>query len=165
MTDLAANDRQTIDRAAELEREIAIGCAFIRQAWVILASRLYEFHDDRAWEVLGHDSFGEWLAGPDVDIGYRQAMRLIEAYREMTVERGISAEKLELADVTKVAVVLPAVRRGDVSAEDALADAQTLSRSDLAEKYGGNPNARLDAESEPELHACPECGRVHRTKG
>jgi hypothetical protein len=99
--------------------------------------------------VLGYDSFAEWLAAPEIDLGYRQSMRLIESYREMVVERGVSAGALELADVTKVAVVLPAVKRGDVSAEDALSDAQTLSRSDLEDKYRhSDPNAPLDAGAE-----------------
>lgn len=162
MTDLAANDRGTLERAAELEREIQIGCAFIRQAWVLLAERLYEFHRDDAWQVLGYDSFNEWLASPEIDLGYRQSMRLIESYREMVVERGISSGLLELADVTKVAVVLPAVKRGDVTAEDALADAQSLSRSDLEDKYRhSDPNAPLDPGAE-EWHDCPDCGRPHK---
>lgn len=162
MTDLAANDAQTLARATELEREIRIGCAFIRQAWVMLAERLYEFHRYDAWQLLGHDSFAEWLAAPEVDLGYRQSMRLIESYREMVVERGVSAGALELADVTKVAVVLPAVKRGQVSAEDALSDAQTLSRSDLEDKYRhSDPNAPVDASAE-EWHDCPDCGRSHR---
>jgi hypothetical protein len=162
MSDLAATDRQVLDRAAQLEREIQLGVRSIRAAWVLLAERLYEFHRDDAWQVLGYDSFSEWLACPEIDLGYRQTMRSIEAYREMVIERGVSAGALELADVTKVAVVLPAVKAGRVGAEDALSDAQTLSRSDLQEKYSGDVNGPLDAETEPEWHACPDCGRAHR---
>jgi hypothetical protein len=164
VTDLAATDRQMIDRAAQLEREIQLGVRSIRAAWVLLAERLYEFHRDDAWQVLGFDSFNEWLAAPEIDLGYRQTMRLIEAYREMTIERGISRDSLELAEITKVAVVLPAVKAGTVSAQDALADAQTLSRTDLEEKYRGDPSAGLDAEAEPEWHRCPECGKAHQVK-
>jgi hypothetical protein len=164
VTDIATNDRGVLDRAVQLEREIQLGVRSIRAAWVLLAERLHEFHRDDAWQVLGYGSFAEWLAAPEVDLGYRQSMRLIEAYREMVVERGVSAGALELADVTKVAVVLPAVKRGQVSAEEGLSDAQTLSRSDLEDKYRhSDPNAKLDASAE-EWHDCPDCGRPHRAK-
>jgi hypothetical protein len=54
--------------------------------------------------------------------------------------------------------VLPAVRDEVVELEAALSDCAVLSRSDLSEKYGGDPNAALDAAGEPSYEKCPTCG-------
>lgn len=164
MTDLAANDQATLNRAADLDRDIREVCRRIRIVWVHLAGDLQEFHDDRHWETLGHDSFDAWLAQSDVDLQRRHAYRLIEAHRELVLRRELSPESIEDVEITKVAVVLPALKRGDVTVQDALADVRVLSRSDLAEKYSSVPGALLDAQTEPEAHECPECGRWHKAK-
>jgi valyl-tRNA synthetase len=50
----------------------------------------------------------------------------------------------------KADAVLPAIRRGEVTLEEALSDCETLSRSDVTAKYrrGRPPGAGLDAEAE-----------------
>lgn len=161
VVDLATDD-QVLDRARGLDRDIREVCRRLRGVWIHLAGDLQEFHDDRHWETLGHDSFDAWLAQSDVDLQRRHAYRLIEAHRELVMRRELPPESIEDVEITKVAVVLPALKRGDVTVDDALADVRVLSRSDLADKYRGTPSAPIDATTEPELHECPDCGRVHR---
>jgi hypothetical protein len=161
VADLAATDAGVVEEASRLEREILDTCLRIRATWVELAGQLYTFHEDRCWEVLGYDTFEEWLASPDIDISRRHVFKLIEAYRELVIERGVSTDALGETEVTKVGTVLPAIRRGDVSTEDALADVKALSRTDLVERYK-DPNASLDAESEPEWAVCEACGSRYK---
>ena len=148
-----------------LDRDIRRCCQGIRRVWIHLAADLHEVHDNRAWEVLGHDSFEAWLADPEIDLNPRHVYRMIQVYRELVIDRRVPPGALEGAEVTKVAVVLPAIRAGTVTPEEALSDAATLSRSDLHDGYvTGNPRAPLAAENEPEWHDCPDCGRPHKAK-
>lgn len=161
--DIAANDAQTLDRASVLDRDIRRVCQGIRRVWIHLAGDLYEAHSDRAWEVLGYDSFEAWLADPEIDLHPRHVYRMIQAWRELVVERSVPPESLEAVEVTKVSVVMPALRAGKVDVDAALSDAQTLSRSDLQERYTGDLDAPIAPENE-EWHDCPDCGRPHKAK-
>lgn len=166
MTDLVTIDdvSRARTRAADLDRDIREVCRRIRVVWTHLAADLYEFHQAQGWEPLGHASFAEWLAQPDIDLGYRQAVRMIEAHRELVIERALPIAQLEDVEITKLAVVMPAIKRGDTEVAAALADARTLSRNDLTDKYvHGRGNGPLDAEQEPGLHTC-SCGHVHRNR-
>jgi hypothetical protein len=162
--DIAANDARTLERAAVLDRDIRRTCQGVRRVWIHLAGDLFEFHRDRCWELVGHDSFEAWLADPEIDLHPRHVYRMIQVYRELVEDRAVPIEQLESADVTKVAVVLPALKRGDVTPDEALSDASTLSRSDLQERYSGDVRAPLNAEDEPQWHDCPDCGRPHKAK-
>lgn len=163
MTDLVTIDdvSRARTRAADLDRDIREVCRRIRVVWTHLAADLYEFQQVRGWEALGHVSFREWLAGPDIEIGYRQATRMIEAHRELVIDRALPIGDLEGVEITKLAVVLPSVKRGDTDVAEALADARTLSRQDLSAKYVHGRNGPLDATTEPDLCQCPACGRTH----
>jgi|SRR5947209_3732656 len=164
MVDLAANDAATLERAHVLDRDIKRVCRGVRTVWIHLAGDLREFHDDRCWEVLGYDTFEEWLGSPEVGLGRRQVFQLIAVHRELVGERDVQPDALEGLEVSKVAAVLPAITRGAVTVDEALSDVETLSRTDIKAKYRGDPHAPLDAEMEPEWHDCPDCGRPHKAK-
>jgi hypothetical protein len=162
--DIAANDAQTLDRASVLDRDVRLACKVIRKAWIYLAGDLYEVKENQHWELLGCDSFEAWLADPEIDLHPRHAYRMVQVWRELVVDRGVPPEALETVEVTKASVVLPAIRAGKATAEDALADAAALSRSDLQERYSGDLSAPLDAEQGAEFCSCPTCGKTHKAK-
>lgn len=168
MLDIAAgSDDLTPEeiRASDLDRDVRRACQEIRRVWIYLAGDLYEVHHDRHWERLGFDSFEAWLADPIIDMNPRHVYRMMQVWRELVVDRGVPPEALEAAEVTKVAMVLPAIRSGQRTADEALSDASVLSRSDLHEGYvNGDSHAPLNAEDEPEFHDCPDCGRPHKAK-
>lgn len=145
-----------IERAYQLDREVAAGCRAIRQAWIMLASYLHEIQSDRLYRLLDCDTFERWLAGPEISLSRSHAYALIGAYQEFVVERGMDVEVVGAIEVSKLAETLPALRAGGVTVEDALADAEALSRSDLREKYR-HDTGKLDAEIEPTV--CPACGQ------
>ncbi|HTE63661.1 MAG TPA: hypothetical protein VK631_25110 [Solirubrobacteraceae bacterium] len=148
-------------RAYDLQVQVVAACSAVKQSWVLLAGRLHAFHTERAWEALGVESFTTWLGGPEVGLKRSQAYLLIDAWQHVVVDGGADPARLAAADVSKVAVVLPALKRGEVTVDDALADCEALSRSDLSDRYRGDPSARLDAETEPGWHQC-SCGNRHK---
>lgn len=137
-------------QAFDLEVEIVKYAVGQRRSWVLLAVRLYDFHTERAWEQRACDSFNEWLGQPEVSITRADAYAMIGAWRDLVLAREVDPRDLDEIDLSKLAVVLPAVRAGkDVL--DALADCRTLSRSDLRAVY-----QQRDPVAGP---LCPECGR------
>lgn len=138
----------------------------IRKQWVALAAKLYDFNTSRLWVTLGYESLDHWLATPDVELSRRTYYNLIEAHRELVVERGVDPSLLGSVDVTKVAEVLPAVRRGHVSVDIALADCEVLTRNDLRDKYSGReplePQGAIEDQPIRADHfhyeKCPQCG-------
>lgn len=124
----------TSEEAFELEARVVAARAVERRTWVTLAEWLTVFHQAEAWKQLGWDTFTAWIATPEVSLGRRQAYRLIQAWR-WAGESGVSPETLELMDLTKLAVVIPALKAGRVELSEALDDVMLLSRSDLVEKY------------------------------
>ena len=139
----------------------------MREAWVSLAADLYNFFDQQMWADLGHESFDSYLADPDVEIGRRWAYELVALYRELVINRQIETATLKAIEPSKLQEVLPAMRRGQVTIRQALADAQSLSRNDIRERYSstgagrvnGKPDTttRYDATSEPQYVRCPTC--------
>ena len=152
-------EERAAKQAFEVEAKIKKGVGAIREVWVALAAYLHEFHQGKMWEHLGYDRIEDWLGTPEIGLGRSHVYALIETYEELVVKREIEPEELGGLEATKVAVVLPAIRRGDVELEEALADCEALSRSALREKYG----QQVSSERVP-LTQCEQCGCMRRPK-
>lgn len=147
------------EKAHEVEGKIKTGQAAIKQVWTALAGYLHEFYTERMWEPLGHDKFESWLGSPDIGLKRSQTYQLIEIYEELVVKRKVSQDDLAALEMSKLAVVLPALRKGDVELDEVLSDCESLSRSALREKYG----QAVPAERVP-LTECEQCGKMCRPK-
>jgi hypothetical protein len=79
----------------------------------------------------------------------------------LVIQRGVDPKELENAEVSKVREVLPAIRKGTVTVEQALADVRVLGREDLRIRYSG-AGAGLTTGHGPGAHpgyaVCPTCG-------
>jgi hypothetical protein len=122
-------------QAWDLQARVVERVASQRSSWTGVAEHLYTFHQGKGWIALGCGSFNEWLGQPEIGLGRAEAYAMIGAWKELVVHREVDPERLGQLDVTKVAVVLPAVRRCDVEIEQALSDCEALSRSDLRATY------------------------------
>jgi hypothetical protein len=139
----------------------------MRRSWIELAGHLYHFHQHRYWKALGHDSIGDWLADPDIDIQWRYAYEMIQIYRIWIDKRDMEDRVRELP-VSKLQVVSGAVEKGRIDPEEALADVESLSRGDLRERYNGLSTIedKLEATEETAYFRCHACGsRVRRRMG
>lgn len=152
-------EERAAEKAFAVEEKIKKGTGAIKQVWIALAGHLHEFYTERMWVSLGHEKFEEWLGAPEIGLKRSQTYQLIEVYEELVVKRGVPQEQLAELEMSKLAVVLPALRKGDVELEDVLADCEELSRSALREKYG----QAVPAERIP-LTECEECGKMCRAK-
>lgn len=154
----------SVRTAEATQKKIVKGCEAIRTVWIALAGHLHDFFEMKMWTTLGYETFAEWLATPEIDLGRTQVYALIEAYRELVIDRGVEVETLSNLDVTKIAVVLPAIRSGEVELDVALSDCETLSRSDLREKYGQQLPEKsgegAGAGGKRELVQCADCGKM-----
>lgn len=176
MTDVAVQHAEPTEAQASAahtaEQTIRAIVHRMRTEWARLAEQLYQFSECRHWRSLGYRSFEQWLASPEIDLSRREVFYLIEAWRELVVERGVEPGRLERVQVSKVRDVLPAVRRGVVTPDEALSDAESLSREDLREHYGhvGRPGSTapgaepLEATREPEYTVCQACGSRIRVR-
>lgn len=155
--------------AHEVHAAIVGEVKLIRTAWVRLAQRLWDFTEQRMWAALGYTSFEQWLASPEVELSRRHCYYLNEVWRELVIKRGLDPSELHDVGVSKITEILPAVRRGYVELDQAIADAKVLGRDDLREKYAkATPqrpvNGTLDASTEPEYAICNACGSRYQVK-
>jgi hypothetical protein len=139
----------------------------IRGLWVELAADLYIFKEGKMWEALGFETMDAYFADPDVEIGIRYAYDLITAYKQLVVDRGMAPEEMKQLDVSKVKEALPAIRRNQVTLEEAVADIKTLSKSSIITKYSGRASSTpgkpdtktaIETDKEPMWGQCPTCG-------
>ena len=124
----------------------------------MLAAHLHEFHVEEMWRDLSYESFNEWLGSPEISLQRSHVYALIEAHRELVLERGVNPDDLKAIEATKISHILPALRRGEVELEVALADAGQLSRSDLRVKYRGESSGQPDTQ----LQRCSDCGFMRK---
>jgi hypothetical protein len=72
-------------------------------------------------------------------------------------EVGTIMERVSRPGWSKAEIVRPAVRKGLVSLDEALADAETLGRKDLMRKYDS-----MIAPEKPRVQSCFDCVNLHR---
>jgi hypothetical protein len=167
----AAKDTRTpeqiaADAAQEVDSRIKATLAIQKSLWLQLASDLYLFKQGRMWDSLGYASFSAYIADADADLEPRYAYKLVEAYEQLVIERGVEPERLGRLHVTKVQTVLPAIRRRQVTPEEALSDVEVLGRRDLETKYSGkasptpgrpDTSSKIHTDHEPTYMRCPVC--------
>jgi hypothetical protein len=157
MTDV--NDPVDPDRAFELERNVMAARNAERASWLPLAAALYAFHATQAWKELGWERFTDWLADPELGLGRRHAYRMIAVW-SWAQDNQIDNQTLAECDITKLAVVLPAVLKDEtLDIAHVLSDVQALSRSDLNVKYGGGTEGGTSPLKPPTHEPCQQCGR------
>jgi hypothetical protein len=172
---LAEQNGREVQAAASAfaaEQRIKEICHVVRTAWVRLAGELYTFQADELFKDLGYVTFEEWLASPEIDLSRRWVYELVGIWRDLVVKKRVAPARLEELEPSKLQEVLPAVRRGSVVLEEALADVKALGRQDLRERYGArgagvvqrgaitgpDPGTGYDAGREPVMVVCPTCG-------
>jgi len=147
--DLTPAEAAERDRTARLLDAQVKDCVRVgRAAMWEMAMRLHEMDEENGWTALGFDHLTDWLDQPEVGLTYRTYRRLADAYRDLVVLRDVDLPALAGLDLSKVDVVLPAVKDQRVRLEKALEDAKALSFRELRQVYS-QPRA-LEPAAEPE---------------
>lgn len=152
MSDLqtAPASEAAVQAAFKLEQRIIGEAQKASKATWALAKSLYDLHETGAWALLGYDTLNEFLARPELGISRSQFFRMTKAWRDLVVVRQIPRATVEAVDPSKVAEVIPAIMRGQVEPEKALADAQEMAKSDLRVKYRkGAPEEGIEPSGIP----------------
>jgi hypothetical protein len=138
------------DRAWAIQADSDLKDAIVsvrRNLWDV-AKALHEWDLRRGWLKTGnYETLGEWLADPQVAMTKATYHGLLSGYRTLVLERNVPEQTVRELDTSKVGVVLRAIRDHEVKVEDAISDVESLSKSDLIEKYRPAPSG--DA---PESH-------------
>lgn len=150
-----------VAEAHQLRERAVAAVATVATAWWELAAALHEFHEARAWEPLGYSTLEEFLAEPELGLSRRQFFRLAQLHRELVEHRGVPMSALEGVDPSKVEPALPALKAGQATIPEVLADARALGARDMRDKYraGRDPSAPIDPTNDPPRIQCGECGR------
>ncbi|MGH2716030.1 MAG: hypothetical protein ACRDM7_19540 [Thermoleophilaceae bacterium] len=157
--------------AHAVQERIRAGVRAMKQLWIGLAEDLYRFNREELWRDLGYDSFEAWLATPEIELERSWVFRLISVYRELVIDRGVEPEQIAPLSVDKLRRVLPAIRRGHVTVEEALADVESVPHRDLQTRYEAmtvrppnDPEPPIEPEAEPEYAMCPACGSRYQVR-
>jgi hypothetical protein len=140
---VALTDEETEERARacwELDQAIKAGMRAGREALWEVARNLHAFDEAHGWTAIGYDRLGDWLADPDVSLTRSTYYRLTATWRELVVLRRVDETRLLALDASKVDVVLPSVKAGKTSLDDALEDVQSLGMKDLRARYYKRPD-------------------------
>ncbi len=134
---VSEQERDELVRAAfDCERAIKAGIAQVHADTWTLAQHLYELHEQRLWELLGFSKLEAFLSQPEIELSHRSFFRLVQVWRDLHVTKQLPPVALREIEVSKAAVILPAVMSGNVEPEKALDDAKALSRRELQRQYG-----------------------------
>jgi hypothetical protein len=134
-------------QASADERQIKSGARKVKEGLWEIGEALYRFNSSSGWLALGYDTLGDWLADPDVTMARSTYFRLIGAWQELAIIREIPVSTLRQLDLSKVAIALPALKRGETTTEDLLADVEVMGARDLRVKYRGEAEV-VSAEEE-----------------
>lgn len=145
-----AEYEQWVASATAHEQEIKAGLKEVRGGLWRAAKALYAFNEESGWQALGYETLGEWLGDPDVTMTRATFYRMLSAWQEFHIHRHVDESKLRTLDLTKAAIALPALKRGETTVEDVLGDTEALGARDMRLKYGRiievEPEADLGGE-------------------
>jgi hypothetical protein len=147
---LEAGETQSIDEViAELDAadpaELAHSAHFklvegqrgVRLSLALMAEGCHLLYQQEGWKHLGYETLSEYLAAPEIEISRTDFYRMVEIWSAYVLNGGVEPQTLQGAGPSKLEVPLPALTAGVVSAEQAVADASSMTRKDLRSHYAG----------------------------
>jgi hypothetical protein len=140
------------EAAYKAHEKVLQGLAAARLGLAAAAEGCYELHNTEGWRALGFETLVEYLASPEVTISRTDFYRLVEIWSAYVLNGGVEPMQLQGAGPTKLEVPLPALAQGVVSADQAVADATTMTRKDLRAHYSellGDDEEGDDPPAEP----------------
>lgn len=154
---------QTLTAQGAHEQLLA-GLRHAHRGLALASQACWRLRQDEGWVALGYDSIGQYLASPEVAMAKSTFYGLADIWEQYVEEGGV--DHTRLCAPSKLEVPLPAIKAGDVTAEEAIADAEVLGLRDLREKYrgdddGGSSSGSSGSSSRVQFpFECPGCSLV-----
>lgn len=154
--------QRTLDAQGAHEQLLA-GLHHANRGLALASEAAWRLRRDDGWVALGFDSIGQYLASPEVSMSRSTFYALADIWECYVVKGGQDYQRLVAP--SKLEVPLPALREGEVTAGEALADAEALGLRDLRAKYRGEKHERDDGSPAGGLKVrfpavCVACGVV-----
>lgn len=138
-------------QAWEAHQLLMQGLQVTRMGLSDTAQACYLIRKGKLFKLLGFEKLGDYLADPEISLRSSSFHEYADIWKRYVLEGGIAPERLMDTGRGKLAVPLPALKAGEVSAADALEDAIVLGAQDLRVKYRGQQEPAGPA------HDCPRC--------
>jgi hypothetical protein len=145
--------------------QLITGLRHANRGLALAAQACWQLRQSDGWVALGYESVSQYLAAPEVAMARSVFYELADIWQEY-VERGGQPEE-RLCQPSKLGVPLRALKAGEVSAREALDDAQSLGLSDLRKKYRGEKDANSGGDETDQVSgrpdfpfACRACGVI-----
>lgn len=153
---------RTLD-AQGAHEQLLTGLGHAHRGLALAAEACFQLRRDEGWVALGYDSIGLYLASPEVAMSRSQFYSLADIWEYYVQEGGLDERRL--CAPSKLEVPLPALKAGEVTAEEAASDAEALGLRDLRVKYRGEKDPTGEPPADPPAvaefpFACRACGTV-----
>ena len=96
-----------------------------------LVIQLRKCRDNEYWRVLGHESWGSYLAQPEIDLTQQTVDNYLTVYNALH-DKGILPPAVVSVDISKLQAIVPYITKEN--AEELIEKAKTLSRGDLRDE-------------------------------
>lgn len=150
--------QRTID-AQSAHEMLLTGLHHANRGFALVAQACWKLRQDEGWTALGYNSVSAYLADPEVSMSRSTFYGFADIW-DQYIERGGQDEKL-LAHPSKLEVPIPALKAGDVDAEEAIHDVQVLGLRDLRIKYRGEKDTTGERVAKAEFpFGCAHCGSL-----
>lgn len=146
-------------RAQGAHEQLLTGLHHAHRGLALAAQACHRLRLEEGWTAIGYESVGAYLASPEIGMSRSQFYSLADIW-EQYIERG-GQEETRLCAPSKLEVPLAALKAGEVTPDEALADAETLGLRDLRVKYRGEKEPSGRPERPPSYpFGCAHCGSL-----
>jgi len=142
------------NRAFKLDQQLKHLKRTVEASGLVMGKILYEIQEDRLYEVLGYDTFEQYLADPELSFKRSTAYNLKKIYKQWVLEYGYSID--ELQDVGYDRLLKAGKMATKKTADEWLEKAKSLSRTDL-EISTQEAKEGKEFMPRPRLQKCPIC--------
>jgi hypothetical protein len=120
--------------------------------FLVIGRHLYGLKQDDLWRALGHESFDELLADPEINLKRSTAYAMIRIWRVFGLPNEVPTDVLQQIGVDKLDVIAGPFEKAEPErAADLLSKAVTLAKSDLQDVVrplaGGGPLTTEEQEA------------------
>jgi hypothetical protein len=139
--------------------QLLTGLNHANRGLTLAAEACHRLLHSEGWTALGYDSVGQYLASPEIAMSRAQFYALADIWEQYVIQGGQDEQRL--CAPSKLEVPLKALKAGDVTPEEALADAEELGLRDLRKKYRGEKEESGRPERPPSFpFGCAHCGSL-----
>lgn len=123
------NDAEQAEVGQSLEKQILDDSSQVMARYLRIGRNLYVVSKNKLYEKMGHGTFDEWRAQPDLNLARATSYALMKVFETYVEKLGVSPDRLSGLDWTKLYAVAQFVNPSNV--DEFIEKVRNLSRTDL----------------------------------